>query len=133
MFVSLNSCATKPSSSKTELCRGRTPAEGKKKIREEPWQIFVSDKSSEKILQITSLAVRLRNKRFHFFKGKSLSRVGLFATPWTVAHQAPPSMGFSRKKYWSRFPFPSPGNLLSFFLKPVTIHPGCNQLKCNQP
>ena len=39
---------------------------------------------------------------------KSLSRVWLFATPWTVAHQAPPSMGFSRQEYWSGLPFPSP-------------------------
>ena len=36
----------------------------------------------------------------------------LFAIPWTVAHQAPLSMGFSRGKYWSELPFPSPGNLL---------------------
>ena len=42
---------------------------------------------------------------------KSLSRVGLFATPWTVAYQAPPSMGFSRQEYWSGLPFPSPGDL----------------------
>ena len=34
-------------------------------------------------------------------KVKSLSRVWLFATPWTAAHQAPPSMGFSRQEYWS--------------------------------
>ena len=40
---------------------------------------------------------------------KSLSRVRLFATPWTVAYQAPPSMGFSRQEYWSGLPFPSPG------------------------
>ena len=40
---------------------------------------------------------------------RSLSRVQLFATPWTVAHQAPPSMGFSRQEYWSGLPFPSPG------------------------
>ena len=39
---------------------------------------------------------------------KSLSLVWLFATPWTVAHQAPPSMGFSRQEYWSGLPFPSP-------------------------
>ena len=39
---------------------------------------------------------------------KSLSCVRLFATPWTVAHQAPPSMGFSRQEYWSGLPFPSP-------------------------
>ena len=41
-------------------------------------------------------------------KVKSLSRVRLFATPRTVAHQAPPSMGFSRQEYWSGLPFPSP-------------------------
>ena len=40
---------------------------------------------------------------------KSLSRVRLFAAPWTVAYQAPPSMGFSRQEYWSGLPFPSPG------------------------
>ena len=44
-------------------------------------------------------------------KVKSLSRVQLFVTPWTVAHQAPPSMGFSRQEYWSGLPFPSPGDL----------------------
>ena len=42
---------------------------------------------------------------------KSLSRVRLFVTPWTVAYQVPPSLGFSRQEYWSGFPFPSPGNL----------------------
>ena len=35
----------------------------------------------------------------------------LFAIPWTVAYQAPPSMGFSRQEYWSGLPFPSPGGL----------------------
>ncbi|CAI9160192.1 unnamed protein product [Rangifer tarandus platyrhynchus] len=39
---------------------------------------------------------------------KSLGHVQLFATPWTAAHQAPPSMGFSRQEYWSGLPFPSP-------------------------
>ena len=51
----------------------------------------------------------------HFFsnawkwkvKVKSLSHVRLLATPWTAAHQAPPSMGFSRQQYWSRVPLPS--------------------------
>ena len=42
---------------------------------------------------------------------KPLSRVRLFVTPWTVAHQAPPSMEFSRQEYWSGLPFPSPGDL----------------------
>ena len=41
-------------------------------------------------------------------KVKSLSHVGLLATPWTAAYQAPPSMGFSRQEYWSGVPLPSP-------------------------
>ena len=41
-------------------------------------------------------------------KVKSLSRVQLLVTPWTVAYQAPPSMGFSRQEYWSGLPLPSP-------------------------
>ena len=40
-----------------------------------------------------------------------LIHVRLFVTPWTVARQAPLSIEFSRKEYWSRLPFPSPGNL----------------------
>ena len=42
---------------------------------------------------------------------KLLSRVQLFATPWTIAYQTPQSMGFSRQEYWSGLPFPSPGDL----------------------
>ena len=41
---------------------------------------------------------------------KLLCSVRLFATPWTVARQAPLSMGFSRQEYWSGLPFPSPGD-----------------------
>ena len=41
-------------------------------------------------------------------------------TPWTVAHQAPLSMGFSRQEYWSRLPFPSPGDLLHPGIKPMS-------------
>ena len=44
-------------------------------------------------------------------KVKSLSPVRLFATPWTVGHQTPASMGFPRQQYWSGLPFPSPGDL----------------------
>ena len=49
---------------------------------------------------------------------KSLNRVRLFATPWTVAHQAPPSMGFSRQEYWSGLPLPFPGDLPDPGIKP---------------
>ena len=41
-------------------------------------------------------------------KVNSLSRIQLLATPWTIAYQAPPSMGFSRQEYWSGVPLPSP-------------------------
>ena len=51
-------------------------------------------------------------------KVKSLSRVRLFATPWAVAYQVPPSMGFSRQEYWSGLPFPSPGDLPNPGIKP---------------
>ena len=44
-------------------------------------------------------------------KVKSLSPIPLFVSPWTVAYQAPRSMGFSRQEYWSGLPFPSPGDL----------------------
>ena len=51
-------------------------------------------------------------------KVKSLSLVLLFATPWTVARQAPLSMGFSRQEYWHGLPFPSPGDLPNPGIKP---------------
>ena len=47
------------------------------------------------------------------------SRVRLFATPWTVARQAPLSMEFSRRKYWSGLPWPPPGDLPDSGIKPV--------------
>ena len=47
-------------------------------------------------------------------KVKSPSRVWLLATPWTAAHQAPPSMGFSRQEYWCGVPLPSPWKALGW-------------------
>ena len=44
-----------------------------------------------------------------------------FTTPWTVARQAPPSMGFSRQKHWSGLPFPPPGNLPNPGIKPALV------------
>ena len=52
-----------------------------------------------------------QRRRYGDVKVKSLSCVRLFATLWTVAHQAPPSMGFSRQEDWSRVPSPSSGDL----------------------
>ena len=54
-------------------------------------------------------------------KGKSLSCVRLFATPWTVAYQASQSMAFSRQEYWSGLPFPSPGDLPDPGIEPRSL------------
>ena len=59
------------------------------------------------------------------WKVKSLSRVWLFVTPWTVAYQASPSMEFSRQEYWSGLPFPSPGDIPD-----PGMEPGSPALRC---
>ena len=51
-------------------------------------------------------------------KVKSFSRVQLLVTPWTVAYQVPPSMGFSKQEYWSGLPFPYPGDLPDLRIEP---------------
>jgi len=63
------------------------------------------------ILQARTLewvAISFSNASKWKVKVKLLSRARLLATPWTVAYQAPPSMGFSRQEYWSGLPLPSP-------------------------
>ena len=63
------------------------------------------------ILQARTLewvAISVSNAWKWKVKVKSLSRIWLLATPWTAAHQAPPSMGFSRQEYWNVVPLPSP-------------------------
>ena len=52
---------------------------------------------------------------------KLLSHVQRFAAPWTVAHQAPLSMGFSRQEYWSGLAFPSPGDLPGPGIEPASL------------
>ena len=54
---------------------------------------------------------KTESPRLNKVKVKLLSHVRLSATPWTVAYQASPSMGFSRQEYWSGLPFPSPVDL----------------------
>ena len=55
-------------------------------------------------------------------KCQLFSRVRLFETPWTTAHQAPLSMEFSRQEYWNGLPFPSPGNLFNPGPNPGLLH-----------
>ena len=74
---------------------------------------------------------------------KSLSHVRLFVTPRTVAHQAPPSMEFSREEYWSGLPFPPPGDLPDPGIKPgspalqadalPSEPPGMQSTSCEMP
>ena len=71
----------------------------KKKLTE-PWSQIFGD-----LIQVLLLNNHMK------VKVKLLSCVQLFVTPWTVAYQAPLSMGFSRQVYWSGLPFPSPGDL----------------------
>ena len=66
-------------------------------------------------------------------KVKSLSRVQLFETPWTVAYEAPPSMGLSRQEYWQEMPLPSPLSItVCIYLKLyITHHNFILKRKCN--
>ena len=77
--------------------------------------------SVPEILQARTLewvAISFSNAWKWKVKVKSLNRVQLFATPWTIADQAPPSMGFSRQEYWSGVSLPSLKSRLVTFLKP---------------
>ena len=61
-------------------------------------------------------------------KVKSLSCVQPWVTPWTVAHQTPPTIGFSRQEYWSGLPFPSPGDLPDLGIEPRSPALGADAL-----
>ena len=76
------------------------------------------------ILQARTLewvAISFSNEWKWKVKVKLLSGVGLLATPWTAAHQAPPSMGFSRQEYFSGLPLPSPHSIPRSVLKSLSF------------
>ena len=64
---------------------------------------------------------------------KSLSCVRLLVTLWTVAHQAPPSMEFSRQEYWSGLPFSSPGDLPNPGMEPRSLALQIDSLSSEPP
>ena len=64
---------------------------------------------------------------------KLRSCVQLFATPWTVAYQASPSIGFSRQEYWSALPFPSPGDLPDPGIEPRSLALEADTLSSEPP
>ena len=85
------------------------------------WIVFVSSQLHIQWGQVG----RWKSDMMVFFTCIScFSRIRLFVTPWTVARQAPLSMGFSRQEYWSRFPSPgdpSPGDLPDPGIKPMSL------------
>ena len=116
---------------KEHTCRHRRGRGGWDKLKEKHWNIHIAAAKSLQscptlcdpiggsppgspvpgILQARTLewvAISYSNAWKWKVKVKSLSRVWLLATPWTVAQKAPPSMGFSRQEYWSGVPLPSP-------------------------
>ena len=75
--------------------------------------------------QVTRRALELPNSRYALsvcrcsaHPPRKVQVVQLFATPWTIARQAPLSRGLSRQEYWSGLPFPSPGDLPDLGIKP---------------
>ena len=71
------------------------------------------------LFNLERVAISFSNAQKWKVKVKSLSRIQLFTTPWTAAHQAPPSMGFSRQEYWSGVPSPSPFNYLKVIIPKI--------------
>ena len=69
-------------------------------------------------LWIREVTVKLGLLIFWHHHSEVAQSCRLFATLWTVAYQAPPYMGFSRQEFWSRVPFPSPGDLLDPGIEP---------------
>ena len=69
----------------------------------------------------TFLFVDMHTKVYVCVRARAQSVVSDSATPWTVAHQAPLSMGFSRQEYWSGLPFPSPGDLPDPGIEPASL------------
>ena len=89
------------------------------------WELDYKESPSTEA-DVTKSRTRLRDWTELKVKVKPISHVRLFATTWTVAYQAPPSMGFSRQEYWSGLPFPSPGDLPN-----PGIEPGSHALQAD--
>ena len=84
--------------------------EGHNIVQEVVIKTIPKKKKCKKAKWLSDEALQIAEKRREV-KVKLLSRVRLFATPWAVGYQPPPSMGFSRQENWSRLSFPSPGDL----------------------
>ena len=84
---------------------------------------FRSEKERKNIHHKVGTKNPMKIKEQFYFKVKSLMVlcVQLFATLWTIAHQAPLSMGFSRQEYWNGLPCPPPGDLPDLGIEPASL------------
>ena len=73
------------------------------------------------VIILRSAQVKFSISFLHCTHACSVAQLCLTLTPWTIAHQAPLSMGFSRQEHWIRFPFPSPGDLPNPGIKPNSL------------
>ena len=74
------------------------------------------------LLQLVKISEAKSSKKLYFTSWGEVKSLSLFATPWTVANQAPPSIEFSRQEYWSGLPCPSPGDLPDPGIEPRVLH-----------
>ena len=90
--------------------------------------------SDQKKVLINTYLLSLNKYRYlSIYLWKLLSRVQLLATPWSVAHQAPLSMEFSRQEYYSGLLFPSPGDLSNSGIEPVSPSLNTDSLPSEPP
>ena len=85
-----------------------------------PYPIFDVMGNRKKTICFQEVYILIKNSVHIYMHVCVLSWVQLFATPWTVAHQASLSMGFSRQEYWSGLPFSPPGDLSDPGIKPMS-------------
>ena len=85
------------------------------------WLSSSSSSSSTRASSYFSFLTRKMKVSLHACIPSHFSHIRLFATLWTIAHQTPLSMGFSRREYWSRFPYPPPGDLPDPGIEPMSL------------
>ena len=86
------------------------------------WRIKFCRREAADEAEVCNNSYYALSATLHNMHACMLSGVLLFATPWAIVHQAPLSMGFSRQDYWSRLPFPPPGNLPNPGIEPMSPH-----------
>ena len=102
----------------TTLRTGLLVATGLSRVSDEPLFTKHTHQTSEQPLRSVATALWVAVLIVH---ACMFCCVRLFATPWTIARQAPLSMGFPRQEYWSGLPFPSPGRLPHPGIKSVSL------------